>query len=108
MPRIAVEPAAFDFGKVQPNQELTKDFIIRNIGLADLLLNEPSTTCGCTAALLNTKIVKPGRSTPLRVTLRTGNYNGRMERAVRVPSNDPGQGIVEVKVAATVTPEPAK
>jgi len=104
-PRIRVEPAAFDFGRAVPNRTLQKEFTIRNFGSEDLVIEAVTTTCGCTAALTESRTVKPGGATPLRVTFETRNYNGRVEREVLVRSNDPTTGLLKVKVEATVVPE---
>lgn len=101
-PRIAVEPAEFDFGKALPNKSLHKDFTIRNFGSENLEIERVSTTCGCTAALADDKVVKPGASTILRVTLQTRDYKGRVEREILVQSNDPAQNPLKLKVQATV------
>jgi len=104
-PRIAVEPATFDFGKVRQERTLTKQFSIRNFGSADLAILGFSHTCGCTASLMDSKVVKPGGSATLRVTFETRNYSGKVTRSVLVKSNDPERQTVELKLEATVTPE---
>jgi hypothetical protein len=105
-PRIRVEPESFDFGKAAQNKTLRKEFSIRNFGNEDLRIESVSTTCGCTAALMESKVVKPGGSTPLRVSLETRAYKGRVQRSVMVRSNDPRADLVEVKVEATVEESP--
>jgi hypothetical protein len=107
-PRIAVEPASFDFGRVVPQRTLHRQFSIRNFGSADLEVKQVSTTCGCTAALLDNKVVKPGGSAALRVSFETRNYSGKVTRSVLIKSNDPARPTVELKLEATVTPEPKK
>ena len=104
-PRIRVEPASFDFGRAAQNKTLRKEFSIRNFGNQDLVIESVSTTCGCTAALMDSTVVKPGGTTPLRVSLETRAYRGRVVRSVMVKSNDPRVGLLEVKVEATVEPE---
>jgi hypothetical protein len=103
-PRIAAEPVAFDFGKALQRKTLHKDFVIKNLGTEDLLIEKVSTTCGCTAALMDddAKLVKPGRTAVLRVSLETRNYTGKVERKVLVQSNDPVRNPLEVRVQATV------
>lgn len=101
-PRIAVEPAAFDFGKAQQEKTLEKEFRIRNLGGADLVIEDVVTTCGCTVADGYSKVVKPGASTPLRVKLETRNSFGKLARSVLVKSNDPSGRPVEIKVEAQV------
>jgi hypothetical protein len=102
-PRIAVEPAHFDFGQAVKGKELSKEFSIRNFGSEDLVIDNVSTSCGCTAALINDKdkTIKPGGSAPLRVTLRT-SAAGRIAKSVLIKSNDPAKGTYELKIEATV------
>ena len=108
--RISIEPQSFDFGKALPNKTLTKEFVVKNFGSEDLLIERVSTTCGCTVAEGYSKVVKPGETTTLRVKLETRTYSGRVERKVAVKSNDPEKGVAEVTVVATVQAEgePAK
>jgi hypothetical protein len=101
-PRIAVEPASFDFGKAQQEKTLEKEFRIRNLGAADLVIEDVVTTCSCSVADGYAKVVKPGGSTPLRVRLKTNNTFGRLVRSVLVKSNDPAGRPVEIKVEAQV------
>ena len=101
-PKISADPEAFDFGNAVQGKTLRKDFTLRNYGDAELVIENVSTTCGCTAALASDKQVKPGGSTLLRVTLETRRYSGKVERQVLVRSNDPKTPLLTVKVSATV------
>jgi hypothetical protein len=103
-PKIRVEPATFDFGKAVPNKTLEKEFSLRNFGSEDLVIENVSTTCGCTAALMDSKVIKPGGTTPLRVSLQTREYSGKVERTILVRSNDPTTALLEIKVQVTVVP----
>jgi hypothetical protein len=104
-PRISVEPASFDFGRALPHKTLEKEFSIRNFGSEDLLIENVSTTCGCTVAENSyAKVIKPGGSTQLRVRLETRDYRGRIERRVLIRSNDPAASLTELKVEVTVEP----
>ncbi len=104
--RISVEPDVFDFGKALQNKVLHKDFVIRNIGTEDLVIDRVSTTCGCTVAEGYAKLVKPGQSTTMDVQLQTRSYNGRVERKILVRSNDATRDPLELKVQVTVVPQP--
>jgi hypothetical protein len=103
-----VEPASFDFGRAQQNRKLQKEFSIRNFGDADLEIRDVSTTCGCTAALMDSTTVKPGGTTPLRVSLETRTYRGRLVRSVLVRSNDPERPVLELRVEVEVLARGAK
>jgi hypothetical protein len=104
-PRIAVDPAAFDFGKALQNKTPPKDFVLRNLGATDLEISRVSTTCGCTAALAASTVIKPGASTTLSVDLQTRTYTGKVERRILIESND-AKSPLELKVQATVVAAP--
>ena len=106
-PRIAVEPASFDFGSALPQKTLTKEFSLKNLGSAELVIESVSTTCGCTVGQLETRTLKPGVSVPLKVSLETRSYSGALQRAVLIRSNDPTRGLLEVKVQANIQAAPA-
>ncbi|MBN2369189.1 MAG: DUF1573 domain-containing protein [Vicinamibacteria bacterium] len=102
-PRILVEPEAFDFGRVLQSKTLSKTFQIKNVGDLDLVLERPATSCGCTAALVEEKVVTPGASVTLEVQLTTPSRPGFVEKRVFLRSNDSTQPTAQVRVAATVT-----
>lgn len=106
-PRIAVEPAGFDFGEVLQNRTLEKEFSVRNHGSQPLKIQRLVTDCGCTAALIaaEDKTVEPGGAVKMRVKLQTRRSRGHILKRVLVRSNDQGRRSFEVKLEATVVPE---
>ena len=104
-PRIAVEPSSFDFGKALPNKTLQKEFSIRNFGDADLTIDSVTTSCGCTVAEGYGKVVKPGASTHLQVSLQTRTSTGKIQKSVLIKTNDRTRALYELKLEATVTPD---
>lgn len=105
-PRIAVDPAGFDFGSALQERTLHKEFSIKNFGGSDLVIEGISTTCGCTVGQLDTKTIKPGASVTLRVSLETRASSGAIQRSVLIRSNDPAHASVEVKLTADVKAGP--
>ena len=85
-PRIVVEPMSFEFGTVR----------------AGHVVQKVVSSCGCTGALTESQTVKPGGSTPLRVTLTAPDEPGRLQKSVLIKSNDPARPTVEVKIEATI------
>ncbi len=104
-PRIEIQPESHDFGNVQQNLKLVKEFAVTNIGDEVLIISRISTSCGCTAALTAEKVVKPGKSTNLKVIFETRRYKGAIQRSVSIASNNPRR-VRTVKVKAFVE-EPA-
>jgi hypothetical protein len=105
-PRMEIEPSEHDFGPASQDQKLVYDFVVKNTGTEDLELLRIATSCGCAAALPAERIVPPGGSTRLTVTLETRKYKGAVERSISVASNDRRRvGTVRVKAFVEV-PEP--
>jgi len=104
-PRLVVEPSAFDFGNSLPGKTLEKQFVLRNVGSADLVIESVDPTCGCTITEGWSKVVKAGGKTTLRVSLKTPTSPGRTEKSVFIRTND--KTPVELKVATTVVAPPA-
>jgi hypothetical protein len=100
-PAMELTPEDHDFGKVKQNQTLVKEFEIENIGTENLEIGRISTSCGCTAALTSDKVVKPGESTTLKVTLETRKYKGTIQRSVSISFINPKR-VKTVKVKAFV------
>jgi len=101
-PRISIEPAEHDFGPARQDQKLVYDFVVANTGDQELSLLKLATSCGCTAAFPAERVVPPGGSTTLTVTLETRKYKGVLERSVSVASNDRRQRVSTVRVKAFV------
>ena len=101
-PRIVVEPMSFEFGTVRAGRAVQKEFLVRNHGRTDLVIHKVVSSCGCTAALTDSQTVKPGGSTPLRVTFTAPDEPGRLQKSVLIQSNDPARPTVELRIEATV------
>jgi hypothetical protein len=101
-PRIVVEPMSFEFGAVRAGRAVQKEFLVRNHGRTDLVIHKVVSSCGCTAALTDSQTVKPGGSTPLRVTFTAPEEPGRLQKSVLLQSNDPVRPSLEVKIEATI------
>ena len=98
-PQLEISPELHDFGKAKQNQRLVKEFEIENTGSEDLRIGRISTSCGCTVARPSSRLLKPGETTSLKVTLETRRYVGNLQRSVSVASNDPKRiKTVKVKV----------
>jgi hypothetical protein len=101
-PRLVLDPESWDFGRTLKQRVLEKQFTIKNVGDAPLVIDRITTTCGCAAALLDEKTVKPGASATLKVTFQTQDFDGRVERKVLLRSNDRARDPLEIKLQATV------
>ncbi len=78
-----------DFGKVQEGDTVKYTFNFTNKGNAVLKIRDIKTSCGCTAALVSSEKIEPGKKGTLNVSLDTSHRSGKMSRRITVYSNDP-------------------
>jgi hypothetical protein len=105
-PQIGVEPESFDFGEARQQSTLHKEFRLVNLGDADLEIGRVSTSCGCTATQLAERVIPPGSSEVLRVSVDTRSDRGRIQRTVIVSSNDPERPRLRIQLSVDVVAEP--
>lgn len=108
IPELEDKNFIWDFGQVKPDQKVEKDFEIVNPGTKDLLIDDVSSSCGCTAALVTDNKIPPNGKAQLRVTYdpRVNKDKGTfITRKVRIKSNDPAAPLAEFSITANVTNE---
>ena len=88
-PIISLSKLYHDFGTVKEGSILQLDILVRNNGKTDLKIEKVRASCGCTAALMSEKILKPGENGNLHIELDTSNMHGKKTRTVQIKSNDP-------------------
>lgn len=86
--KLKLDKNKFDFGKVEEGKFYIADIKLTNTGEGDLEMKNITTTCGCTAALVTEKIIKPGKTALLKIELDTSNREGKFVRAVNIYTND--------------------
>ncbi|MFQ6057625.1 MAG: DUF1573 domain-containing protein [Anaerolineae bacterium] len=104
LPELEAINYTYDFGDIAPDQIVEKTFKITNPGTTELVIEDVSSSCGCTAALVSANRIPPGGEGELRVTYdpRVNKDVGFITRKVRIKSNDPDAPLVEFTVAANV------
>lgn len=87
-PIIQVENPVFSFGSVPQGTLVKHDFVVKNSGTMNLVIQKAVAGCGCTAALPPSGPIAPGQSAPISVTFDTSGFEGDKEKTVQVFSND--------------------
>ena len=99
-PRLEIYPTEFDLGEVWQWAEAQREFTVKNVGAAPLLLYI-GTSCGCTTATKPESPLPPGQSSRFTVTFDTGRL-GSVQKTVTVDTNDPAREKVEIAVRGVV------
>jgi hypothetical protein len=89
LPKLVVPESQFDFGSAKEGDVLTHSFQLVNEGTDDLNILDVKTSCGCTAALPSTKVLKPKESGSVSVEFNTANRSGKVVRTITVTTDDP-------------------
>lgn len=103
-PDIEADIKFHDFGDVPQFEVVSVDIPLRNTGTGTLLIEEVSTSCGCTSASVDRNEVGPGDEVTLTVRYDSGLHpdNGSIYRKIFVQTNDPDQPELEIEVVANV------
>ncbi len=88
-PKIQFETTIHDFGKIKEGSIVAYTFKYKNVGSSILEVNHVRTSCGCTAAVINGKSLKPNEEGTLKVEFDSTNKEGAVTRTITVSSNDP-------------------
>lgn len=91
-----------DFGTVKEGQVVDYTFNFVNKGAAALQIKDVKTSCGCTAALVSSNNIDPGKEGTIKVSLDTKNRVGKMSRKVTISSNDPTNPDMVLTIFADV------
>ena len=100
-PRVHVEGAAHDFGRLDPLTTHQHAFVIRNVGDAVLELSEGPTSCKCTLASLTHHSVAPGEKTTAVVHWNTGR-DREYSHSATIYTNDPRNKVIQLKIKGEV------
>jgi hypothetical protein len=88
-PRIQVDAAEVDLGRLYRGEVRTHTFMIGNAGDALLQIADVRRDCVCTLHHLSDQEVEPGESVPIDSELRANLNAGKYEKTLTVRSNDP-------------------
>ena len=89
-----------DFGELGQYQEVAHVFKFKNKSTVKVTLGECRAECGCTVTLLDKKVLEPGESGTLKVTLQTLSMQGNLIKKIYVNIVEPTKDsqILKVKV----------
>ncbi len=90
-----------NFGKVTEGEKVAYTFTFQNKGDGNLVINNATTSCGCTVPKYETKPIPPGKEGNLEVVFNTSGYNGMQTKTVKVKSNA-SIPVVLLKISAEV------
>jgi len=87
-PKLAFDKTQHDFGKVNEGDgPATYDFSFKNAGTTPLIIQNVSTTCGCTTPEWTREPIRPGATGFIKVSYDVKGRPGAIDKSITVHSN---------------------
>lgn len=101
-PNIQFDEKVFDFGEAPQRDSVVHIFKFVNTGDETLRIEKVRSTCGCTAALLSSKLIPPGGKGEIKAVFKTGSFKGKVTKRIKVHTNDPDDPLVTLAITGRV------
>src|SRR5574344_1664057 len=85
--KIVFEKTSYDYGTIAAGDNGEVIFKFKNEGSAPLIINNVTSSCGCTKPKWTTQPIEAGKGGEIKVTYNT-NIIGDIRRSVTVSTND--------------------
>ena len=102
-PRLEVDRGQHDFGAIPPTEPVQAFFTVSNTGGKTLEITKVQTSCGCTAGMMDSQSILPGKSSRLKVSYDPRGRNGPQSRILTLYTNDPQNPQKQLNIIANVT-----
>ena len=99
---LACDEVVYDFGTRPIGESVGHVFCLRNGGYQDLEIAGVRSGCSCARAELSEKVIRPGCSVLLKVTVSLENLRGPVEQHFVVEASDPAQRFLVLKTRGVV------
>ena len=83
-PHIEFKKNEIDFGELKQRVRETRFFKFKNTGDDTLKITGIRTTCGCTAAVVSSESIPPGKEGRIEITFSSSTYVGEITRGVKM------------------------
>ncbi|MFO0427384.1 MAG: DUF1573 domain-containing protein [Planctomyces sp.] len=102
-PKVKVEAVKYNFGRMPVGDTIgNHEFLLENVGDADLILKAGEATCQCTTFKVERELVPPGESTKVIVNWQTVHANEQFRHGGPVYTNDPAKPEVQFEVQGVI------
>jgi hypothetical protein len=100
--KLDMSERIFDFGLVPQESRVVHNFMLKNVGDAEVNITEIKSNCGCTTAPVDENKIAPGDSTVMEVTFKSGRRTGKQEKFVNVTTDMEPRGLFRIVIQAWV------
>lgn len=86
-PKIQMAEESFDFGEIQQGESITHDFVLKNIGDANLVITTAKGSCGCTVPEWPKEPIAKEEEVIIKVTFNSAGRSGKQNKTVTLVTN---------------------
>lgn len=101
-PKASVNPLEYDFGTVEEGTLVKINYKVTNTGGDLLKITDVKPACGCTAAPIDKKELKPNETATIKAEFNTLARVGRQDKQIVILTNDPNNSQITVKFHGNV------
>lgn len=101
-PVIQFESTVFDFGIIKQSEKAEYTYKFSNIGNSDLIIRKVKASCGCTAIEPAETVIKPGKTSFIKVVFNGSSQKNQQNKTVIVITNDPVNSKTLLKIKGYV------
>ena len=87
-PSLTFFEEEYNFGTVKKGDKLEHIFEFTNTGDYTLLIKDVYASCGCTASVVDKKVIKPKEKGAIKITFDTTYKHNEQEQTITIVSND--------------------
>lgn len=100
-PQISFETDSYNFGTIVQGEKVSHTFTFRNIGDGNLVINDVTTSCGCTASKYSVEPVAPGENGTVEVIFDSYGREGKQLKSANVWTNCSSEPI-QIQIFANI------
>jgi hypothetical protein len=101
-PKLKFDYTTHDFGDITEGKVVDWTVNFKNVGNRELEIKDVKTSCGCTAAIITGKSLKPGESGSLKIEFDSANKLGKTSKTISVDSNDTDDPVQTIIIMADI------
>jgi hypothetical protein len=104
---VLLDSASYDFGTVNEGAVVEHDFRFKNSGAYPLILNNITSSCGCTTPEWPKEPIGPNESSSIKVRFDTKNKSGPQVKTITVYANtEPAYSELRLRGIINTVPKP--
>lgn len=101
---LVIEPTKADLGTTLEGKDATTTLLLRNASDESIYISRVETSCGCTTAEPDSRVLDPGAFTQLRVRIDTMGKRGRVEKSITVTDDKGHQAQALLSLTVRTNP----